>query len=55
MVSLRRLIRANTAKSAVVVGQRLPCAAYVATTLLLLFSLSLVLSETKRDKDMVKT
>ena len=55
MVSLRRLIRANTAKSAVVVGQRLPCAAYVATTLLLLFSLSLVLSETKRGKDMVKT
>ena len=53
MVSLRRLIRANTAKSAVVVGQRLPCAAYVATTLLLLFSLSLVLSETKRGKDMV--
>lgn len=48
MVSLRRLIRANTAKSAVVVGQRLPCAAYVATTLLLLFSLSLVLWPTSK-------
>ena len=42
MVSLRRLIRNNTAKSAVMLGQRLPLAAYVATAVLLLFSLSLV-------------
>lgn len=44
MVSLRRLIRNNTAKSAVMLGQRLPLAAYVATAVLLLFSLSLVLA-----------
>ena len=43
MVSLRQLIRNNTAKSAVMLGQRLPLAAYVATAVLLLFSLSLVL------------
>lgn len=42
MVSLRRLICNNTAKSAVMLGQRLPLAAYVATAVLLLFSLSLV-------------
>eukprot|EP00438_Fugacium_kawagutii_P033338 Skav204224 [mRNA] locus=scaffold1550:97106:97941:- [translate_table: standard] len=41
-MSLRRLIRAN-AKSAVAVGQRLPCVACFAAVVLLLLSLSLIL------------